>query len=97
MKERKFWLIALVLVMCGIFAQAASLGCSVGSLRLTRKSLEVGANRAKINAERRIINRRGEALALTGMICVVPSLLFSFLSYRTREPARGAVRGSLRP
>jgi hypothetical protein len=91
-KNRKLFLLAVLLVLFGLFAHLTALRFGADSAKLTARAVAAPADSAiHLRAERDAVNRRTMVALFVGVACAILSALFTFFSYRAEEPAPRAI------
>ena len=91
MKNRRLFLLALLLVVLGLFVHLTALRYAAHSARLTGQAIAVPGDAVQLRAERDLANRHANLALFVGVVCAVLSAFFTFLSYRADESAPRSV------
>lgn len=87
MKKRKYFLTALLLVLCGIYAHFRAFGYAaqaVEQINIAQKiPSETSASRAKVG----VFHRQSDIAVYIGLTCAISGAFLAFVSYRREEPA----------
>ena len=91
MKKRKLFLLALVLVLIGLFAHLTALKYGAHYAKLTARVVAVPADADHLKVERAATNRNTNTALSIGVACALLSAALTFLSYRADESAPRSV------
>jgi hypothetical protein len=86
-RNRRIFLLALLLVVFGLFAHLTALRYAAHSARLTGQAMAVPADSFQLRAERDFANHHANLALIIGVACALLGAFFTFLSYRVDESA----------
>jgi ABC-type multidrug transport system permease subunit len=87
MRTRKFFLVSLLLVFCGIFAHLKAFGYASEAVEQMRIVMGNSANADSARAKAAVLHRQSDIAVYIGLACAILSAFHAFVSYRKEESA----------
>ncbi len=91
MNQRKFFLLAMLLVIFGLLAHMTALKYGAHYAKLTARAVAIPADAVQLRAERALTNRNTNIALWIGVVCAVLGAALTFLSHRAEEPVPRSV------